>query len=88
VDILIKDFDPYQSPYTAAELKELRAQTQKWRAVVALAAVERGEVDRLILECRSAGFSYERIRSATGFGTGTIQQVVAQAEAKGDTLTT
>jgi hypothetical protein len=50
-----------------------------WRAAVESANNERAAVNALIIEAKESGHSYAQIREATGFGTATIQMILAKA---------
>jgi hypothetical protein len=73
----MKDFDPYQN--APPEIRQLRDQARVWRTAVEAANDERARLNQLILKARKAGVSFERIRGATGLGTGTIQMIEAKA---------
>lgn len=64
---------------SAELIAQLRGQTRLWRAAVEAANDERTKVNDLMVEAKKAGYSYDNIREATGFGTGTIQMVMAKA---------
>src|SRR5271166_4279250 len=56
-----------------------RQQTIDWRAADEARNNERAKLNQLILDCRAAGISFERIRNVTGLGIATIQMVIAKA---------
>jgi hypothetical protein len=65
--------------YAEPEVQALRQQTIDWRAADEARNDERAKLNQLILDCRAAGISFERIRSVTGMGIATIQMVIAKA---------
>lgn len=60
-------------------ISQARAQLRSWRAAVEAANDERARLNKLILELKEAGHSYAQIRDVTGFGTATIQMILAKA---------
>ena len=63
-----------------AELMSMtRAQVGTWRAAVESGNDERAKLDNLIIKLKETGHSYAQIREVTGFGTATIQMILAKA---------
>lgn len=60
-------------------IAQTRAQMQSWRAAVEASNDERARLNGLILKLKETGHSYAQIRDVTGFGTATIQMILAKA---------
>lgn len=60
-------------------MARLRAKSRSWRASVEAANDERAGLNALIVEAKEQGHSYKQIREETGFGTATIQMILAKA---------
>lgn len=63
----------------AALVAQTRAQMRSWRAAVEAGNDERAKLNDLIIKLKDSGHSYAQIRDVTGFGTATIQMILAKA---------
>ena len=73
------DYNPnaYREP-NPKTIARIRGLATRWRKALEIASDIRAELDEEIREAKAAGHSFPQLREATGFGTSTIQMILAK----------
>lgn len=73
------DFNPntYREP-NPETIANIRRLARRWRAAVEVANDIRAELDDAVRDAKASGHSFPQLREATGFGTSTIQMILAK----------